>query len=90
MGPGRGPLDSRVAEVDEEEIGRGLFHGSGEADADVLYSARLAGHLDVHRCAANLAVLDRRVVTLRGVRRRGNDLAAMRALDLDFYEHIKA
>ncbi len=60
---------------------------SGKADADILHLTGLADNLDIHRRAADLAIFDGRVVALGRVGGRGNDLPAMRALDLDFDEH---
>jgi len=60
---------------------------SGEADPDVLDLARLADDLDIHRRATDLAVLNGRVIALRRIGHRSDNLTAMRALDLDFDEH---
>ena len=60
-----------------------------EADPDFLDPARLADDLDGHGRAANFAVLDGRVIALRGVGHRRDDFAAMRALDLDLDEHAE-
>ena len=60
---------------------------SGEADANFLDLARLASDLDIHWRTADLAVLDRRVIALRSVGSGGDDLSAVRALDLNFDEH---
>ena len=58
-----------------------------KADADFVDLPRFADDLDVHRRAADLAVLDGRVIALRRVRRRDDDFPAMGTLDLDFNEH---
>jgi len=60
---------------------------SGEADANFLDLARLADDLDIHRRATDFAILDRRVIALRGIGGGGDDLSAVRALDLNFDEH---
>jgi hypothetical protein len=55
---------------------------------DGLDATGLANDLEVHRGAADLAVLDGGVVALGGVGGGGDDLAAMGALDLDGYDHL--
>src|ERR1700722_2892869 len=59
----------------------------GEADSNFFHFSRFANDLDIHGSAADLAVLDGRVIALRGISRRGDDFSAMRALDLNFDEH---
>jgi hypothetical protein len=60
---------------------------SREAHSDFLDPAGLADDFDIHGRAADLAVLDRGVIALRGIGIRGDDFPAMRALDLDFDKH---
>src|SRR5476649_1709389 len=77
-----GPREPAVAHFSRElpaSIRRKVSAGmllSREADADFLHPARVADDLDRHRRAADLAVLDSRVIALRGIGHRGNDLPA--------------
>jgi hypothetical protein len=67
-----------------QSVGEGR---SCQAHPDIFHLARLAGHLNGHGGATDLAVLDGRVVALGGIGCRRENFAAMRALDLDFNEH---
>jgi hypothetical protein len=51
---------------------------------------RLANDLDIHRRAADLAILNRRVIALRCVSGRGDGFAAMGALDFNLDEHAES
>ena len=58
VGVGGGPFKACVAYVDEEEIERG-HRVSGGGGPDFIHLARLTNNFNVHRRAANLAILDR-------------------------------
>jgi hypothetical protein len=60
---------------------------SSEADPDFLHPTWFANDLDIHRRAADFAILDGGVIALGGISGRGDDFTAMGALDLDFDEH---
>jgi hypothetical protein len=60
---------------------------SGKCDADFIDTSRFADDFDVHGRAADFAILDGRVIALGCVSHRGDDFAAVRALNLDFDEH---
>ncbi len=62
----------------------------GGADMDFIDPARFADDLDVHRRAADLAILDGRVIALGGVGVGGDGFAAMGALDLNLNEHTES
>jgi len=60
---------------------------SGERHANFFDTSRFANDFNVHGSATDFAILDGRIVTLRSIGHRGDDFAAMRALDLDLDEH---
>ncbi len=59
----------------------------GRRDVHITHLAGLALHFDGHRRATDLAILNGAVITLGGIRRGGDGLTTMGALNLDFDQH---